>query len=238
MKGILFAIGVIVLLVVIGNITGGMNESARLAREAKEKNQAAEYYRQHKAEVLQSIQSRIDAGQYAHAVTEANKYIRAFDEDLERLKLAAQEQFIVQKLKSIPAARVEENRDLYAELVRINPGEPRYQRKLDYYQAKLDAAAKVHEDRVKKFGNPPVASAWDGSYPAVERYLERVMNDPESLDMEGCTKVFYTADGWLVGCTYRGRNAFGGMIKTANWFTIRSGAVVKIHAASAYSWSR
>ena len=40
--------------------------------------------------------------------------------------------------------------------------------------------------------------------------------------------------GWLVGCNYRGRNGFGGMIRQANWFTITHGRVVKMDDYSAY----
>ena len=30
----------------------------------------------------------------------------------------------------------------------------------------------------------PIASAWDGSYAEVERYLKRVANDPDSIDVD------------------------------------------------------
>jgi len=100
-------------------------------------------------------------------------------------------------------------------------------------KAAAEQARIVEQD--KRFGERPHQSEYDGSYSAVERYLKKVMNDPDSLKMAGCTKVFRTTDGWLVGCDYRGRNGFGGLIKVFNWFTIRQDHVVQMHDESAYS---
>jgi hypothetical protein len=90
------------------------------------------------------------------------------------------------------------------------------------------------EKLVAKFGRAPVASAWDGSYSEVERYLERVARDPDSVEVDGCTEVKRATNGWLVGCNWRGRNGFGGMERQANWFTVRGGQVVAMHDYSAY----
>jgi len=60
------------------------------------------------------------------------------------------------------------------------------------------------------------------------------MNDPESLEMDACTEVYYVTDGWLVGCDYRGRNAFNAMIRQSNCFIIRQGRVVSMKDGSAY----
>jgi transposase len=82
--------------------------------------------------------------------------------------------------------------------------------------------------------NSLVQSRWDGSYPPVKECLQRLANDPDSIKIDGCTKVYHTKNGWLVGCDYRGRNAFGGMIRQSNWFPIVHGRVTKMHEASAY----
>ena len=47
-------------------------------------------------------------------------------------------------------------------------------------------------DRLVKFGKPPIASAWDGSYSAVERYLKKVAKDPDSVKIASCTSVMHT----------------------------------------------
>lgn len=99
---------------------------------------------------------------------------------------------------------------------------------------KKTAAEVEAEARVAKFGAPPTASAWDGHYIEVETYLEGIARDPDSVEFDGCTKVYHTPDGWLVGCNWRARNGFGGMNRQANWFTVRNERVVAMHDYSAF----
>lgn len=69
----------------------------------------------------------------------------------------------------------------------------------------------------------------------MEYYLKEVANDPDSIEVDRCTKAYQSERGWLVGCDYRGRNAFGGMIRKSNWFTISHDLVVQIDEASAFT---
>ncbi len=92
----------------------------------------------------------------------------------------------------------------------------------------------VEQGRIRRFGPVPQASAWDGTYREVKDYLQQVANDPDRLKMEACTPVYHVANGWLVGCDYRGANAFGGIIRQSNWFIIRNGRVVEMKESSAY----
>jgi len=86
-----------------------------------------------------------------------------------------------------------------------------------------------------KYGKRPNHNAGDGSYLEVESYLERTLRDPDSLKFDGCTDVrLHNQQGWLVGCTYRAKNGFGGYTRQANWFTIRGGQVIAMHEAGAF----
>lgn len=153
---------------------------------------------------------------------------------------------ILAELKTIPVSKYAKNKGLYAELVKYHPYEAVYKERLDFYSGKVKeqwekerAAAqrdkKKRQDRLAKFGERPTQSGWDGSYSPVKRYLERIANDPDSIDIDNCTEVYYTKDGWLVGCDYRGRNAFGGMIRQSNWFIIVHGTVISMKESSAYN---
>lgn len=75
------------------------------------------------------------------------------------------------------------------------------------------------------YGPIPVASAWDGTYSAVEDYLERAVRDPDSLKIEGCSDVSKLEAGWAVSCSYRARNGFGGMVRETKMFIIRQNKV-------------
>lgn len=93
-------------------------------------------------------------------------------------------------------------------------------------------------EKEKIAGKVPQQSGWNGSYLEVKQYLRQVMHDPSSLEWEGCTKVFWekSKQAYLVGCAYRGNNAFGAKIKNANWFIIRHGQVVEMKDSDAFAW--
>ena len=153
---------------------------------------------------------------------------------------------ILAKLRTIPGSEYGQNRHFYQELVTYNPDNEKYKEKLNYYSAKFkeqQEKARVQRTqqeqeravRLAMFGEPPKPSGWDGSYHEVKSYLKRAANDPDSIEIDRCTNVYHTKNGWLVGCDYRGRNAFGGMIRQSNWFSIVHGTVVEMHDASAYN---
>ena len=148
------------------------------------------------------------------------------------------EKEILKKLKKIPSSDFSQNLKLYKTLLSYNPDNKRYKTKVKFYTDKInkEKAKKEKEisDRLVKFGKPPIASAWDGSYYVVEKYLEKVAKDPDSVKIASCTNVMHTKNGWLVGCTWRGRNGFGGMNVQSNWFTIRHNTVIRMDKASAY----
>jgi hypothetical protein len=55
-------------------------------------------------------------------------------------------------------------------------------------------------------------SAWDGSHPALTKMIKDAMNDPDSYDH--VETVFWDMKDYLVVLTtYRGKNAFGGVVK-------------------------
>lgn len=94
---------------------------------------------------------------------------------------------------------------------------------------------KENEARIARFGNPPTQSGWDSSYHVVKNYLKSVANDPESIEMDGCTSVQYDSNaGWVVGCKFFGKNAFGGKIRNFKWFVIKSDTVISVKDAEVY----
>ena len=233
------------------NTTRGANEKAAALRQ-----QNVDYFNQNTAQILGQIKQAVTGGDFNGAIALSSKYLASGDPELLELNAQANAgqyaaerrentERIVAQLKDIPATALEENRSLYQQLVSLNPGVSKDAEKLPFYSDRIKQAeekgargarknTKESEARPAAFGIAPVASGWDGSYLAVNRYLERVANDPDSIEIDGCTEVYTTDKGWLVGCNYRGRNAFGGMIRQSNWFTIVHDTVVQMHGASAY----
>ena len=69
-------------------------------------------------------------------------------------------------------------------------------------------------------------SAWDGSHDAVTKRIKASMNDPDSFDHVR-TVYFEVDDHLIVKTTFRGRNAFGGVVThTASAKVSKSGTVL------------
>ncbi len=57
-------------------------------------------------------------------------------------------------------------------------------------------------------------SAWDGSHRGLTKLIKKSMNDPDSYDHVE-TRYSDKGDHLIVKTTFRGKNAFGGVVK--NW---------------------
>lgn len=100
------------------------------------------------------------------------------------------------------------------------------------YRSQVEAEI---QNRIDRFGKKPVPSAWDGTYIEVSVHLEKVVHNPDAVEIIACTKVYHHENGWLVGCDWRGENAFGAVRGESNWFIIRQSRVVEMHDADAFS---
>lgn len=81
------------------------------------------------------------------------------------------------------------------------------------------------KDAIGSFGEPPAPYPFIG-YTMINSYLEKSLNDPDSLDMQECGSVYKGLYGWLVSCTFRAKNGFGALIKSEKWFVIKDGLVL------------
>ena len=132
----------------------------------------------------------------------------------------AKEKTLVADLKKIPASEIFTNRNKYDDLVKLMPSNPKYQKKLAYYDGKI-------RQLEVKIGKSPTRSAWDGVPYSVERYVEKAAKDPDSVDFVSCTSTTYSEKGWHTTCQFRARNGFGGMSLEQWKFTIKHGQVIQ-----------
>ncbi|WP_031481256.1 hypothetical protein [Maridesulfovibrio frigidus] len=155
------------------------------------------------------------------------KQLKGYDKKLQRRlekKLYAQAQ-------TLPMRDFKANMDIYAELMRLNPGEGLYESKYNRYKSKYDEFMKDLE----KFGDKPQKTAADGYYVEVIKYLKENSEFPETLQMERCTDCYFTDSGWLVGCNYSEQNEIGTRLSEFLWFTISNSTVQKVEASGAYT---
>ena len=183
---------------------------------------------------------------YNEVIARSAPYLFTNDTQLLATHNLAKEQIFLKDLKNTSELKWEEKKNLYTQLVKLDPGNSEYKKKVEFYVKKIEEknkeelariAKKNKEERARiaKFGNPPEQSGWDGSYRPVKRYLEEKANDPSSIEVKGCTPVSYSNEGWLVACDYRGKNAFGAMVLNSNWFVIINDTVVDVKPITAYS---
>lgn len=222
-------------------------EQKDVAAAAKRRAHEAliEELRTNRVTIISEMKSLMAKGDFLSAYNQAKKFVELNDSELQDLASEAlskhkvkREKELLSQLKKSPSPDLELNLKLYRELAALSPDNQSYRQKSLQLQADVEARKKRQQEdeqrRLALFGEPPKQSPWDGSYYPVESYLKRVMNDPDSLKIDGCTKVYQIDKGWLVGCDYRGRNGFGGMVRQSNWFTIRKDQVVRMEDANAY----
>lgn len=99
------------------------------------------------------------------------------------------------------------------------------------YYSSLSESEK--EEAIGLFGEPPSFYPFLG-YMMITNYLERTLNDPDSLEMQNCSSVHKGRHGWLVSCTFRAKNGFGALIKSKKWFVINDGRVMYTHEYDFY----
>lgn len=225
-------------------------QKTRLEQLKKERDKRVAYFALNKKTVLQEIKDLANKKKYQEGLNKVKLYSQTKDKELLALKndlLAKQKAYekekqtkeILAQLKKIPASQLEKNYYLYRDLVKMHPKNSRYQQKLKHYSFKI---AEIEGKKIAEqqfYGAKPTQSRWDDSYSAVNQYLKQTMRDPDSLDIDRCSKVYKVENlGWVVGCRYREKNGFGGISVSQNWFIIRQSQVVGIRDENAFSLSQ
>lgn len=123
------------------------------------------------------------------------------DEKSEKPPLA--EKQVTRAEKDI-AVKKQESSDHYSNQYADEVAEKRKQ------QRKAEAKKAQEEERQEKIKSQ--FSAWDGSHKKLEQYIKLIMNDPDSY--KHAETVYYDMGEFLtVVTTFRGKNAFGGIVK-------------------------
>lgn len=226
----------LILFVVIIYAAGQFGEhTAEKVKSAKDQENA-KHFAENKQSILQNIHSLIKDEKYEQALQQIQKYSLANDTDLTTLRKDAKEKQLLAIVKPLPASMINDNLKYYKELLELRPENSTYKAKVSLYQKKVDAQISARDARIKKYGDPPTPDGWSGGFLEVNRYLERTAHDPDSIDIVSCSEVYHNNTyGWLVRCTYRGKNGFGAVVRNTNWFSIYKG-IVTIHDTDKFSF--
>lgn len=222
---------IIVFLLVVFAVLAGISEQEEEIKEAiAKRKRTTEYYYSHRDSILGVIDDAIQTSQYDAALLIIEKYSMSEDSMLVEAKtrLVAltkeaeqkkREQDILQELKGIPASQAKRNLDLYKKLREINPSNNLYTEKVEYYSARYREQIKAKEEKQRKARITAARkeriesqfSAWNGAHRNLERLIKESMNDPDSFK-HAETVYWDKGDHLIVKTTFRGRNAFGGMV--------------------------
>jgi hypothetical protein len=196
----------------------------RAEQAAQAKQEKIKYFQANRDSIISSLQTDFKEGNFGSVVEKSGEYLLTDDPQVTELHTQAQAEIaaiekeqrtneLLTELKSLPVEEYEKNLRLYEELLELHPNDEQYMNKVDFYQDKIDqeehkeALAKAREQRIQEQFSP-----WDGSHRQLESFIQRAMNDPDSY--EHVRTVYWDKGDYLiVETTFRGKNAFGGVVK-------------------------
>lgn len=197
-------------------------ERAEEAAQAKQKK--IEYFQTNRDSIISSLQTDFEDGNFDSVVEKSEEYLLTNDPQLTELNTKAKAEIaaiekerrtndLLTELKSLPVEEYGENLRLYEELLELHPSNEQYMNKIDFYQDKInkekrkEALTKARAKRIQEQFSP-----WDGSHRKLESFIQKAMNDPDSY--EHVETVYWDRGDYLiVETTFRGKNAFGGVVK-------------------------
>ncbi len=229
-KKIIVPILVLAALVLIGDEVSRRNdEKAAIALQKR-----IDVYLQKKTSIVDSINTAISLSDFEIAIAQIDRYAFAEDSDLVAIRhIATEKQLekirderrnqILKELRGVPAMEFARNKELYGELLKMFPDNATYRARYDDYSTKLSmkqeqerlvaerAAREAREKAARKERIEAQFSAWDGAHRNLTKIIKASMNDPDSFKH---VKTVYwdMIDHLIVQETFRGKNAFGGVV--------------------------
>lgn len=239
----------ILVLILLGISTYNTREVERIRKAtalelAEEGQWQEEQFIAHVEEHYQQLLSFYEEGSLPSAmqrVREFETYGKLDYKDVALYSKKIRIEMLEEEIQDIPAPEAEDNLRIYKELAQLDPGNVVYQGKLEFYRAKVKEEQKRKARKKARIGPIP-------SHPKdlVREYLERNLNDPESLRIEAWSSSIYeTRDGYVVACEYRAKSPIGGYEREHSEFLIAHNEVVAVtelgthlHPADSLEWSR
>lgn len=203
-------------------------------QQAKEKSEKIAQIKQdninhfaaNREQIMLSANSALASKEYESVITQTSKYLVSGDEELKSIISSAKKEIekirksentkrLLAELKKVPFSEYEKNLKLYQQLASLHPNNQKYKNKINAYSEKI--AKEKQEQLASEARNKQIEeqfSAWDGSHRNLERVIKNAMNDPDSYEHDE-TKYWDRGDHLVVKTIYRGKNAFGGVVRNS-----------------------
>jgi hypothetical protein len=173
-------------------VSAGLKAGAELMKSVAASNELME-----KAKGLISAQSWIEAETASQEARESLKKIETVDKAVSDRFLPGAKFNLVAKVATA---------EQYLRSVKA-PAEKAKQKKIE------------EEAYAILCGPSPQPDSWDGEIPGLEYAIARTAHDPDSIDVENCTRpVLTTKRCWQFTCDVRGKNAFGALVLNVKTF--------------------
>ena len=199
-------------------------EKAEKAAQLRQEN--IDYFNANREQIMSTVKKALSEKDYQSVISHSSNYLVADDKELEKINSQAKDELasieqakktekLLAELKSVPAQEYEKNRSLYQQLLRMHPDNELYKKKVIFYAGKVEEEKQKQiavDARKKKI--EAQFSAWVGSHRNLERVIKESMNDPDSYD-HAETVYSDRGDHLIVRTTFRGKNAFGGVVKNS-----------------------
>lgn len=113
------------------------------------KKQDIVHFKANREQIISSVKAALAAKEYQSVILQSSKYLLTRDKELEQLNVQAKRDLaaiqkgqkteeLLSKLKSVPTKEYEKNMNLYQQLVNLNPGNETYQKKVSFYEEKIE----------------------------------------------------------------------------------------------------
>lgn len=195
---------------------------AAAEKKEQEKKDNLEYFAKNKATILAQLNTLLENKDYKGVVAGSKKYLASNDADLNTVHNKAKEKSLLKELNDITIDPSNFNRlaSIYQQLYTIDPNSKDYKKNAEYYAKKV----KIVEDKKKEEAlKKQIAeqrkkqietqfSSWDGSHRGLEKVVKDAMNDPDSYEHVE-TRYIDNGNYLIVITSFRGKNAFGGVVK-------------------------
>lgn len=171
-------------------------------------------WNQNKEEHIATIESLIKTDPKM-AIRDIRKWRRSADGALDDLYHQALKAYVI----NVPASKLQENYQIYTELLKMEPNNTKYKNKAAHYKAKIDKinAEKERKEQAKnreaqrQRAIESQFSSWDGSHYAFTKVIKKAMHDPSSYKHVE-TRYQVLSDRVRVFTTFRGTNGFGAVV--------------------------
>lgn len=186
-------------------------ELAEKREEIRQKD--IDYFNANREEIVLSAKKALLSKEYQLVISQSTRYLVSNDTELKKVHSSAKTEILLAELRSIPVKEYEKNKILYQQLVQLHPENNKYKSKVNFYENKIIEKKQKHlavKERKKRIENQ--FSSWDGSHRNLERFIKKAMNDPESYEHDE-TSYWDKGSYLIVKTTYRGKNAFGGIVR-------------------------